>query len=615
MTFAIVSGIAIAGEANFVFKNGKIYTVNKSQPWAEAVAVQGDKIIYVGSNEGANAFIGDQTEQVDLEGRMVLPGFIESHIHIVMGGATTSGVILEMSDTLDDVLRKVKEYAEANPDKDTIFGASYSAFLFDENGPDKKLLDEIVPDRPVFLMDHTLHAVWVNSRALEIAGITNQTSDVNGGQYVRNSEGEATGAIKGGPAYFPILTATKAITAETMRESIPDVLEGLSEFGFTSAMDLGSPLAPLDGFQAVIDLDDEGKLPLRLSLAHYVNTPELAQSSVETLEQYATRFASDHVWVDTLKITSDSVLENQKAALLEPYQSTGDRGALMFDKDALSKMVFGSVSRGFNVIVHAIGDWAIRENLDTFEEARESGLNQTIFTITHTQIVQPDDRRRFGDLDVIVQTTGNWAIPNPSYIEHIGEERYKTLQFPFRSWIDTGAVVSLGSDWPATPGGFEIGVNPFINMQSAMNRVAPEDYIEALGSINEKLPPENQVITLDEAIEGYTINGAKQLGIDHKVGSIEVGKLADMILLDQNLFEIPAEEIHKTKVLATMMGGKIWHDVVYQLGDDKLANLEDLLIEVFGLCGDITHEPHIVSHEHFMKYQFGGNKNGLNSGK
>lgn len=602
VTMLITSGVitAYAREANYVLTNGKIYTVNEQQPWANAIAIQGNKIVYVGDNEGARKFVGKETEEVDLQERLVLPGFVESHIHIIMGGATTSGVILEMSDSLEEVLKKVKDYAASNPDKGTIFGASYSAFLFDEKGPNKKLLDEIVPDRPVFLMDHTLHAVWVNSKALEVAGINKETKDVTGGQYMRDDQGLATGAVKGGPAYFPILLATNAITPEAMKSSIPSVLEGLTEMGFTSAMDLGSPLAPLDGFKAVVDLDNEGQLPLRLSLTHYINTPALAEAAVETLNRYAKQFKSDHVWVDTLKITTDSVLENQKAAMLAPYVSTGDRGALMFDKEALGKMVVGSASKGYNVISHAIGDWAVRENLDTFEEARKSGHDKAIFTVTHTQMVQPEDRYRFANLDVIVQTTGNWAIPNPSYIEHIGKNRYETLQFPFRSWGDSGAIVALGSDWPATPGGFEIGVNPFINMQSAMNRIAPSEYVEALGSLLEKLPPFNQVLTLKEAVQGYTLNGAKQLGIDDKVGSIEVGKLADLILLDRNIFEIPKDEIHATKVLATMMDGKILHDLVYQLGDNELADIGNLNVEVYGLCGDIVNTPfgNTANHKH-----------------
>lgn len=578
--------------AAYVFTNAKVYTVNEKQPWAEAVVIQGNKIVYVGDNAGASAFVGERTEQIDLKGRMVLPGFVESHIHIVMGGATTSGVILAMSDSLERVLKKVKQYANAHPEKKTIFGAQFSSFLFDEKGPNKKLLDEIVPDRPVFLMDQTLHGVWLNSKALEVAGINKDTKDPNGGQYIRDENGEATGAVKGVPAYLPIIEATQAITLEAMRSSIPDVLEGLTEFGFTSAMDLGSPLATEDGFQAVIGMDSEGKLPVRISLTHYINTPVLADSAVETLVNYAGRFKSEHVWVDTLKITTDSVLENQKAALLEPYLSTGDRGSLYFNQEALSKMVLGTSEKGYNVISHAIGDWAVRENLDAFEAARKAGYKEEIFTVTHTQLVDPEDRPRFSKLNVIVQTTGNWAIPNPTYVEHIGKERYETLQFPFRDWLDSGAVVSLGSDWPATPGGFEVGVNPFINMQSAMNRSAPAAHVQDLGSLNETLPPPEDVMTLEEAIKGYTINGAKQLGIADKVGSIEVGKLADMILLDQNLFEIPKDQIYKTKVLATMMDGKIWHDVVYELGDSKPADIADLDVEVFGICGNTANVPY-----------------------
>jgi predicted amidohydrolase YtcJ len=586
--------VVFAEPAGFVLTNGKVYTVNEKQPWAEAVVVKGKKIVYVGDNAGAADFVGEGTEEIDLKGRMVLPGFVESHIHLIGGGAIASGVTIDMVDPLEEVLKKVKEYADAHPEKKTIFGAQYSSYLFDENGPNRKLLDEIVPDRPVFLIDQTVHGVWVNSKTLEVAGITNATKDPNGGQYMRDENGEATGAIKGVPAYLPVLNAIEAVTAETIRGSIPSVIEGLTEFGYTSAMDLGAPFGAEAGYQAVINIDNEGNLPIRISLTYYVNTPALADSAVETLSRYAGRFKSDHVWMDTLKIVSDSVLENQKAALLEPYLTTGDRGSLYFDKEALRKMVFGVAEKGYNVISHAVGDWSIRENLDTFEAARKAGYKDNIFTITHAQMVQPGDRPRFGKLNVFVQTTGNWAVPLEAYPQMLGKERDETLQFPYRDWIDNGAVVALGSDWPATPGGFEIGVNPFIGMQTAMHRAALTDEIaEALGTTKGKvLPPPDQVITLEEAIRGCTINGARQLGIADKVGSIEVGKLADMILLDQSLFEIPKDEIYKTKVLATMMDGKIWHDVVYELGDSNPADIEDLDVEISGMCGDTAKEPH-----------------------
>ena len=191
-------------------------------------------------------------------------------------------------------------------------------------------------------------------------------------------------------------------------------------------------------------------------------------------------------------------------------------------------------------------------------------------------MVQPEDRPRFAELNVIVQSTGNWAMHQPFYVEHLGRERYETLQFPFRDWVDSGAVVSLGADWPATPGGFAIGVNPFNNIQTAMGRVPPAPHVEAMGSTGERLPPVEQVLTLEEALRGYTINGARQLGIADEVGSIEVGKLADLILLDRDLFAIEPESIHETRVIATMMDGVVRHDVAYGLGDSDLAELEPL---------------------------------------
>jgi predicted amidohydrolase YtcJ len=563
-------------EADFVLTNGKIYTVNESQPWAEAVAVKGNEIVYVGDNTGAKAFVGKETESIDLKGRLLLPGFIESHIHLAMGGATTSGVIMTMTDSVEDVLRKVEEYAEAHPDKKTIFGASYNGLLFDEKGPNKALLDEIIPDRPVYLMDHTLHSVWVNSRALEIAGITKDTEDPSGGQYIRDENGEPTGSIQGGPAHFPVQDAIQAITVESIGLSTPAVLEGMSEFGFTSAIDMGAPIATDAAFGALIALDKEGKLPLRLSLTHYINTAKLAETAVETLDSYAKKYKSDHIWVDTLKITIDSVLENQKAAMLEPYLSTGDRGSLYFDHDQMKQMVLGVAKKGYNVTVHAIGDRAVRETLDAAKELREAGYTDTLFSATHVQLVDPEDRPRFAELDVTVQTTSNWANHQPSYIEHIGQERNDTLQFPFRDLVDSGVNIALGADWPATPGGFEYGVNPFINIYTAMHRRVPADLIEEFGSADRTLPPPDQVLTLEEAVYGYTMGGAKMLGIDDEVGSIEVGKKADLIVLSQNLFEINPEDIPDTKVLGTMFDGKIIHDVIYELGDSELIDPDEV---------------------------------------
>lgn len=548
--------------ADYVFTGARVYTVNDEQTWAEAVAVDGNQIVYVGDADGAAEFVDGDTQQIDLEGRLVLPGFIESHIHLALGGATTSGIILTMDDTIEEVVQKVKDYAASHPEKECIFGASYNAFLFDSQGPNKALLDAVVSDRPVFLMDHTLHAVWVNSKALEMAGIVADTKDPPGGEYVRDQDGQATGAIKGGPAYMSVLTATKAITAETMAAALPAVVEDLSAYGFTGAIDMGAPVATEAAYESLYNMSRDGELPLRMSVTYYVNTPGLAADAVEKLDGYAKKYKTDTLWFDTLKVSGDSVIENQKAAMLEPYLSTGDNGALYFDRHALGKMVLGAAEKGYHSTVHTIGDAAVRTALQVAGDLRKAGYKDILFSTTHSQMVHPDDRQKYIDYDVTAQTTGNWAIYQASYIEHIGQERNDTRQFPFRFWADNGVNVALGADWPATPGGFENGVHPFNNIYAAMHRRCPAGLETVFGQVPGRiLGPEDQVLTLAEAVKAYTLGGAKMLGIEDQVGSIEVGKKADMILLSQNLFEIDPDEIPQTEVLATMFDGRIVYNV------------------------------------------------------
>lgn len=547
-----------ATAADYVFTNGKIYTVNSEQPWAEAVAVDGNEIVYVGDNAGAAEFVDADTSEIDLQEQLVLPGFVESHIHLALGGATTSGIILTMDDTIDEIIEKVKDYAEANPEKECIFGASYNAFLFDSQGPNKDLLDAVVSDRPVFLMDHTLHAVWVNSKALSMSGIDADTQDPPGGEYVRNEDGQATGAIKGGPAYIRVLNATRAITAETMAAAMPAVVEGLSAYGFTSAIDMGAPIATDAAYESLFNMSREGTLPLRMSVTYYVNTPALADDAVEKLDFYAKKYKTDTLWFDTLKVSGDSVIENQKAAMLEPYLSTGDTGSLYFDRHALGKMVLEAAEKGYHTTVHTIGDAAVRTALQVAGDLRKAGHKDILFSTTHSQMVHPDDRQKYVDYDVTAQSTGNWAVYQAAYIEHIGEERNDTRQFPFRFWADNNVNVALGADWPATPGGFEHGVHPFNNIYAAMHRKCPAGKEVIFGQVPGKiLGPEDQVLTLAEAVEAYTLGGARMLGIEDQIGSIEVGKKADMILLSQNLFDIDPDDIPNTEVLATMFDGRI----------------------------------------------------------
>jgi predicted amidohydrolase YtcJ len=588
-------------EASMVLLNGRVYTVNPRQAWAEAVAVRGDQIIYVGSNQGARAFVGKTTRAIDLKGKLLLPGFVESHVHVLMGAATTSGVTLTMTDSLEDIQRKLRSYAEANPGKPAIFGSAYNGLLFGESGPKREWLDAAVADRPVILADHTLHTMWANSKALEVAGITKNTTNPPGGEYVRDSAGNPTGTLKGSPASIPVVRATGVITAADIERSLPKILSGLSEYGFTAAMDFGNPIATEQAAEALVKLDGQGKLPLRLSLMHLVNTPELAKTAVRDSTKLAQQARSPHVWVDTLKIIGDSVLENQKAALEQPYLKDGTTpttnfGALYFEKSSLLSMMQGVAQSGQGTAIHAIGDRTVRTALDAAQAFRQAGDSTTRLIITHAQLVDPANIKRFAANNVIVQTTGVWMNVQPSYLPFLGQKRNDTIQFPLRSLVDSGAVVALGADWPATPGGFVHGVNPFNNIYTAMHRRPPQSLVAEFGSVNQVLPPNREVLTLAEAIQAYTLNGAKQMGREREFGSIEVGKKADLILLSQNLFAINPEAIPATKVLATMAGGRMVHDVAYGIGDANLTDLDKLDRGAVGLCpydnGQGKSQPH-----------------------
>ncbi len=556
-------------KADLVAVGGRIHTVDDAQPWASAVAVKDGLIAYVGDDAGAQAWIGPDTQVVALDDHLVLPGFVESHVHVLLGAVAASGVAFAMSDTAADVLRTVREFADANPQRQAIFGVGYDADMFDERGPDRRLLDEAVADRPVILLDHTMHGAWANSRALEMAGVTSTTADPLPSVYVREADGTPTGAIKGSGASLPVIVAIDAVPVQEVLAALPTIVEGMSAFGFTAAFDMGNPIATRAALDALLELDQHGRLPMRVSATTLVNTPHMAAVGIDHQRESAERYRTDHLWFDTLKIMADSVINNQTAALLEPYVTTGERGSLYFDADTLRGLAIAAADMGHGVVIHTLGDRAVRTGLDVAQEVRARGHASTRYIQTHCEVVHPDDLRRFAELDVLVQTTSNWALATPGHAQHLGHERNGRDRQPMRSWVDSGAVLALGADWPATPGGFEIGMNPFVNIFTAMHRRAPAGLAADLGALDEVLAPADQVLTLAEAIAAYTICGARAMGREHQFGSIAVGKSADMIVVDRNLFDVPAQEIAQAQVLVTMFEGRIVHDAMLGLGEDR----------------------------------------------
>ena len=286
LTLIFATAAQAQDAADTVLTNGKIYTVNDDQPWAEAVAVKGDEIVYVGDKEGAETLTGDGTKVIDLKGRLTLPGFIESHVHPVLAAAFSSGVLIDFSDSMEEVLRKVKTYADANPDKEVIFGATFNGAFTTPDANYKKMLDDIVPDRPVYLIDHGGHGAWVNSRTLEALGYKKDTVDPPGGVIARLENGEPNGALKGAPAHRHTQDVLPVFTAESLKAAIPGVLEGMNEFGFTAGLDMGVAIAPDATYSAYQELDRAGELTVRLSMALFVFGDDGVTPTIELLDEF-----------------------------------------------------------------------------------------------------------------------------------------------------------------------------------------------------------------------------------------------------------------------------------------------------------------------------------------
>ncbi len=420
--------------------------------------------------------------------------------------------------------------------------------------PDKKLLDKIVPDRPVSLKSSDGHSLWVNSKALELAGITATTPDPENGRIDRypNSQ-EPSGSLQEDSAIMLIMNLEPALTSEDLINGLKYSRNLFHSLGITGIQDAILKLEPGDAYYG---LDAYNYLESRHELNLHVVTAMFWENS-KPLVQQLSKFlkireqqANGNVKATSIKIWQDGVIETQTAALLEPYsdRSDGYRGDLQNTPDNLNKAVVALDSAGFQIHFHAIGDRAIRVALDALEEAQNiNGSRDSRHHLSHIELFDPVDLPRFAELNVVANFQPLWAIQD-SYITdltwpRLGRERSKWLD-PIGSMQRTGARIGFGSDWYVT------SVNPLDGIEAAVTRLEPN------GSTDVPLG-DGEEITLAEAIENYTINSAYVNFLDNKVGSIEVGKQADLAILDRDLFTIPAHEINKVKVVATLFEGRL----------------------------------------------------------
>ncbi|CAH9063669.1 N-substituted formamide deformylase [Pseudoalteromonas holothuriae] len=530
-------------ESTKVFVNGQVYTVNTEQPWAQAVVIQENKIIYVGDNDKAKNYVSENTQIIDLQDKMLLPGFHDVHIHPLESASEVTQVTLPSYASEDEYIELLYEANVQNPDTSWLIGYGHEiATLLDMQSNPLFVLDEAVSDRPVIIMEQTSHSMWVNSKALAMAGITQDSSDPIGGVLGRDEQGNLNGILydNAGNQVMELAMRSRSDAAEQdylglLEYTMPE----LNKVGITSISDARTywQRGHLQTWQRVAD---ENKLTLRVSLGLWAYPQMSDEKQLASLKSLFSRPADSLLKVDQVKFYMDGILVNSTAAMHESYEVNWlnlyeNKGLNYFTQSRLEKYIKALEPVGFDFNIHGIGDRGIHEALNAVENASKGTARHRV---THLEVVDPVDFPRFAKLNVIAdaQVAGEFSKPAhwPENIPLIGIERSQDL-VPIKSLQNASATLTLSSDWNVST------FNPFIGLSHAISRA-----------------PQN--ITLAQAIAAYTINGAYAMRQEHLVGSIEVGKRADLIVLDKNLFELDAEQVKQAKVVMTLLEGEI----VYQ---------------------------------------------------
>jgi len=541
--------------ANLVLLNGTIYTVNEKIDWdkqpQEAIAINGTRIAYVGNDSGALDFIGPKSRVIDLQGKTVLPGFIDSHMHPSIAGSLMSGVILVNAKTSDEYLKLVKTYAMEHPNASVIRGFGWVHDAFGPNGPTKELLDSIVPDKPVVLVNIDTHSIWVNSNALEMAGITKDTPDPTGGVIERDLEGNPSGTLEEPSAENLVGSRLPPLSNEEIMQGLVKVLDMARGDGITTASD--SNIINEELMKAYSNLDKDGKLNVRIR-GEQLCDPKLGESQVPALVAERNNYSSDLLCMKTAKLLMDGVTEAHTALLLEPYADRpGFKGTPVWDPETFNETIAALDRAGFQIEVHSIGDGAVHMTLNAYENAiKENGRRDSRHKVAHVALLSPQDLPRFKALGSIPVLSPNWFYYDSNYetnnLPNLGPERAEHM-YPMKSIVDSGATVATGTDFPA--GGDYLTMNPLDGIRTGIVRLP----LAQDTNVTKPLWPEEKV-DLKTLIECATINGAYAAFLENETGSLEVGKMADLIVLDKDLFKLPAEDINKARVLNTILEGR-----------------------------------------------------------
>ena len=536
--------------ADTIILRAKVYTGDVNRPWAQAIAIHDGKIVAVGDDATINKLRYGGTEVLEGAGHLVLPGFVDCHIHFLDGSLSLGRVNLEGAKDASDIQQRLRDYAAKHPGNDWVLGRGWNYAMFGPEAlPNKKYLDEIFPDRPVFLEGYDGHTYWANSKALALAGITNETPDPPNSAIVRDPKTrEATGALKESAQGL----VARVVPKPSRNEKLAALRAGIrwaNEHGLTRVHSAGGDFEQLDLYD---ELRRQGQLSLRFYIAYFLDPPKLRAQDLDVIESARKKFHDD--WIDTnaVKMMVDGVVESHTAAMLEPYSDDPSvKGKLFWEPANYLAAVAELDKRGLQLFTHAIGDYGVRTALDAYQNAEEvNRATDRRPRIEHIETVSAADIPRFGKLGVIASMQPLHSYPDTDTLDvwarNAGPDR-ASRAWAWKSISDAGGHLAFGSDWPV------VTLNPWEGVQTAVTRQTSE------GKPDAGFVPE-QRLTVAETVRGYTLGAAYAGRREKTEGSIEPGKLADLIIISQNIFEIDPHRLAETKVLTTIVGGR----VVYQ---------------------------------------------------
>ena len=532
--------------ASLILKSNCIFDSVKAEPFAGFVAVKGNKIAAVCSDYGdLDKWNGPDTEVYDFQDKLIIPGFHDSHTHLILAGMFKTYANLGAARSEEEAVMMLKDYEDVHPSEGWVYGFNwYHVFWEVKELPTKRSLDKYFPDRPVMLLNAEAHGAWVNSKALEIAGVTKETPDPFGGEIARDEKGEPTGFLYESAMALVTPYALK-FTEEQERTYLKNFMDTAAELGITSVVDVqpyfGVDLGSLDVYSA---MEQDGSLNMRITAAS-----NLLGNLDQALEN-SRKYCGDKVRAHMLKQFVDGVFTTHTALMIDEYaDAPGNKGTPLYELGPFSDAICEAHRRGLWVKIHAIGDWAIRFTVDAYEKAINMyGKNGCRHAVEHAELTTPEDQLRFGDLGIVpsVQPEHIGLMPTwegEEYRYVLGEERAGKT-WPFKSLLKQTGILALGSDCPV------VDNNPMLGIHRGSTRL--HDDLLPEGGWNP-----SQKLTVAELIKGYTYGSAYGAGREHELGTLEPGKFADIVVVDRNLFEVSPEDIRSAKVDMTIMDGKV----------------------------------------------------------